>query len=498
MALYNFFPVVEIVKGLKLFKKKSTFLSALPKDKANTYTQIILNEEQENIVTSIIDNREDKEIINSIEGAAGTGKSTCTGTLIKRLREISRYETIGIIAPTHQALKVIKTMVYKALYEIDNELENFDFERLTSDNIYFKTLHSFLGLKMVIDDNGNEHFQTCDTDPYADIISVDYLFVDESSMVEREMVLKLVELFNKRIYKQIIFIGDKYQLKPVKGETNPIFSTNHSSVRIHKLKNVVRQQEDSNIIQFAQWLVKCIDDHDEFDLNKLNQYFSQPHEDILIYDHMETFLESYFSIKQEVESISDKIIGCYTNASVNQYNDFIRYSLLKDEYPDGIPYYVPEDKLIFLQPYEVGGILQYNNGDIIRIKEISYKSDYKKELYYYLCKDEEDQNFKILDYRYHSVLHDQLKVLSDLASKTTGKTRTNHWQSFFKLKNKFAKVRPVFANTLHKLQGSTYKDVFINADELIPFLNRDLDNTLRLIYVAITRGKKLHILKTKF
>jgi hypothetical protein len=478
---------------------KKTSLSTLLPDNKNLkkIDPIILNEDQEKIVTSIIENRDEQNIINSIEGAAGTGKSTCTGTLIKRLREISRYETIGIIAPTHQALKVIKTMVYKALYEIDNESDNYDFDQLTADNIYFKTLHSFLGLKMVIDDNGNEQFQS-GADPYADIISVDYLFVDESSMVEKEMVLKLVDLFNSRIYKQIIFIGDRYQLKPVKGEMNPIFTTSHSNIKLYKLQNVVRQQEDSNIIKFAQWLVKCIDDPDEFDINTLNTYFSTAHNDIAIYDDMIPFLEAYFNIKSEKESISDKIVGCYTNASVTQFNDFIRYSLLKDEYPEGIPYYVVNDKLIFLQPYEVGGSIQYNNGDIVRITDISYKSDYKKELYYYLCKDEEGQLFKILDHRYLPVLQNQLNVLSELAKKTTGKTRTNHWQSFFKLKNKFAKVRPVFANTLHKLQGSTYKEVFINADELIPFLNRDFDNTLRLIYVAITRGKKLHILKNKF
>ena len=450
-------------------------------DTKTNLTDFKLTPDQEYAINTFIKNIDIPNMIYSIEGAAGTGKSTISSTLIKHLYQNTNKDIV-IVAPTHQALKVIRNMTIKNL-----GMEEYQF--FNNYALQFKTTYSFLGLKLQIDENGNEIFINPEPDKAQEVIYCDYLFVDESSMVDKKMTNELVELLGRRVRKQIIFIGDRFQAKPVNGEMNHIFDKRNTSITRFELKEIVRQKENSKITEFSQWLVECIDDQEQYDYNKLLTYFKTVADDIFCYDNVHSFLEEYFKTE------TDKIVGCYTNKLVNEYNAYIRWYLFKDQYPEGIPEYIVGDKLIMLQPYEHNGVMQYNNGDIVEIKHITYKQDYKKELYYWYCEDEDGLTFKILDPRYMETLQNQLSKLAEIAKASTGSSRRVEWQKFFKLKNKFAKVRPVYANTFHKLQGSTYTNTFIICDEFIPYLERDLDNILRLIYVAITRGKQIHLLK---
>lgn len=456
----------------------------LPEPQSEEVEKFKLNDSQQNTYDSIIGNIDTSGIINSIEGSAGTGKSTITSELIKFLYMETR-SSVAIVAPTHQALKVIKEMTLNTL-----GIDPFFFMENSSSEIRFKTTYSFLGLKLHIDEDGNEVFKNMEADKFQEVIYCDYLFVDESSMVDKQMANELISLLGRRVRKQIIFIGDRYQAKPVNGEMNLIFDKRNPLITRYDLTEVVRQKANSAIIKFSQWLVECINDNDQFQFEELIRYFKTGADDIFCYDNVPALLDQYFITE------TDKVVGCYTNASVKSYNDYIRYINFKDQYPEGIPEYIVGDKLIMLQPYEHNGVLQYNNGDIVTITDLKYKADFKKEMWYWECHDEDGFLFKILDPRYIDILQKQLTFQADIAKKSTGNSRRVHWEKFFKLKNKYAKVRPVYANTFHKLQGSTYTNTFINCDEFIPYLQRDLDNILRLIYVAVTRGRSIHLLKT--
>lgn len=447
--------------------------------------EIDLNEIQEYVTTNILENKDKTEQVISIEGFAGTGKSTITSNVVERLYESESYPTIAIITPTHQALKVIKNMIQRQL-----EMDDFDLEM--SRRLYFKTLHSFLGLKHAIDDDGNEIFVNNEVDLRADIIYCDYLIVDESSMINHDMAMMLFELLSNRVRKQIIFIGDSYQIKPVNGQMNFIFNKRNPLVNRYELKQVVRQKEDSSITHFALWLIECINDNEQYNISKLMEFMTTPKPDIECFSDAGQFMKRYFEIETE-----DKIIGCYTNRLVQEYNTYIRYMNNINDYPDGIiPEYIPGEKIIFLKPYDKNGGIQYNNGDIVTIAEIKHKQTFDKQYEYWYCTDEDGLTFNILDSKYVKKYQEKLKQLADIASKEVGSKRRDAWAKFYDFKKKYAFVRPVFANTFHKLQGSTYDHVFINGDELIAFLRKDLDTVLRLIYVAITRGRQIYILKS--
>jgi exodeoxyribonuclease-5 len=473
--------------------------------------KIILNEAQQEALDIFIENK-DEDFIYSLEGKAGTGKSTLTSKMIKHLYDEDKV--IACIAPTHQALKVLKKMVTKV---VGNSWK-------VNGRIKFATVHSYLGLTLQIDEDGNEIFGKSSFNKYQSRIECDYLFCDESSMVSDDLSKKIVGTLtnnNPQVKKQIIYIGDPYQLKPVQGDFNFILDKNNRSRRGFKIKHlnlneIVRQAEGSSIIKLAHEITKMIDNNKLYNEEKLFNLLYKETKclDKIILDDAELFMDKYFQSKEMEE---DKIVGCYTNKLVNDYNKYIRFMNLKDEYLNednnisGLPDIVPGERIVFLQPYERNQKLLANNGDTCKINKVSlkYTSVQNVDLKYYHCVahlEDSSEGSSDLGTRISiNILHpdskeafeNKCKELANDAKRAHGKAKGFLWKKFFSFKNKYAMVRNIYANTNHKLQGSTFNEVYLNTMEYKTFLRYDLDNILRLIYVAITRGKKIIMLKEK-
>lgn len=464
--------------------------------------EIVLNVDQ----TRIIDDfkqHEDENIIYSIEGKAGTGKSTLTSELIKYL--YNKEYTIACIAPTHQALKVLKQMVTKV---VGNAWKN-------NNRIKFATVHSYLGLTLQIDSEGNEIFGKSSFNKYNVRIECDYLFCDESSMVPNDLSLKICKSLssnNPQIRKQLIYVGDPYQLKPVQGDFNFILNPDLEKIDGYKIKHyylqkIVRQATGSSIIQLAHKITEMIDDHSLFNEEEFFEmlYYTNKDEDKIVFNDAGQFMEAYFNSEEDYE---DKIIGCYTNNLVQQYNRYIRWTILLEDFPDeDIPQVVPNDRLVFLHPYERNQTIVANNGDTCKIDKIQEKSSTVQGvlLEYFHCSAHLEDGvmddkptritLNILKDSSQDAFQKKCKELAKDAQNATGRRQLFLWKKFFSFKNKYASTRSIFANTNHKLQGSTFNEVYLNTREYRTYIKRDLDNMLRLIYVAITRGRKITLLK---
>ena len=53
----------------------------------------------------------------------------------------------------------------------------------------------------------------------------------------------------------------------------------------------------------------------------------------------------------------------------------------------------------------------------------------------------------------------------------------------------WADLRPTFASTVNKAQGSTYDKVFIDLSDFKPMVHKDPIQLARLLYVAMSRAK---------
>ncbi len=61
------------------------------------------------------------------------------------------------------------------------------------------------------------------------------------------------------------------------------------------------------------------------------------------------------------------------------------------------------------------------------------------------------------------------------------------WKQFFLIRDAFASVGPAAVLTIHRSQGSTFEEVFVDSDV---FWAKDKILRRQLIYVAVSRAKK--------
>ena len=76
--------------------------------------------------------------------------------------------------------------------------------------------------------------------------------------------------------------------------------------------------------------------------------------------------------------------------------------------------------------------------------------------------------------------------------KNRAAARTISWLDFYGFSENFADLKYNHAITVHKSQGSTYKQAIVNVKNLS--LNRSKTEKERLLYTAVTRASKLLIL----
>jgi len=138
-----------------------------------------------------------------ITGGPGTGKTHTAGIFLKIFWENLSHEQkkecqIELAAPTGKATANLEASIKRAMGEVK------DFPLLTG-----KTLHALLGVKKRI-------FKR----KISKVIPADILLVDESSMIDAQM---MVELFDSiRPGCRLIMLGDRFQLPPV--ESGSLFS----------------------------------------------------------------------------------------------------------------------------------------------------------------------------------------------------------------------------------------------------------------------------------
>jgi hypothetical protein len=90
--------------------------------------------------------------------------------------------------------------------------------------------------------------------------------------------------------------------------------------------------------------------------------------------------------------------------------------------------------------------------------------------------------------KYRSVVAQMKKIAVDTQkTKDNAQVRGSHWYSYFRAKRAVADLRPGYARTVHKTQGSTVDQVFIDASDFK--YARNPKTISRLMYVALTRAR---------
>ena len=389
----------------------------------------------------------------TISGSAGVGKTFLMGYIIdkimprysemcKLLGIKEEYTTVMMTATTNKAADVLSQSTKRPT----------------------QTIHSFLNLKVTENfTTGKKNLEkTRNWCVHENMI----IFTDECSMIDND----LDRVFQEGTHNcKIVYVGDKDQLAPVGLDTSPIYKRN---IPIYELTEQMRNSGQPALMDVCQQLRETV----QTGVFKPIQIVPGVI-DHLNTDEMRTEVTNHFS-----QQTMDSRILCYTNRTVMEYNNGIRkLRQLPDEYQEGE--------------------LLVNNSSIrIKSRMISVEEDVeiiklgpieKHQIPSRKTPEPVMLDVQLVDI--HTALNGTfhgVPIPTDRAHYDELKRyfqKNKMWEERGYMTNTFPDLRPRDAATVHKSQGSTYQDVFIDLDDISTCNFKD--QAARMLYVAFSRAK---------
>lgn len=403
-----------------------------------------------------------------IEGSAGTGKTTLIAYIIKALKEeLERREgrtySAVMTAPTNKAVEVLRS------------------KSNGSNDIYsiYCTLHSALKLRYKInEETGQEEFVPDPSAKEDKLRGTTLLVVDEASMIGETLLGHVEDALERNEQLKVIYLGDIKQLPPVNEHISPIFTKGYERL---ELKEIIRQAAENPIIPLSN------------NIYQLNSFVDETNADGLGYAFTKDRMRIIRYFAKHREDLGVRFLG-YTNRCVEAFNNEVRREIFHD--PKRIEV---GETIIFDRPYETIDEDEYGNKyqrvytnneevliDQLDIAEEDVKIPWDKDggtnkirLKYYMVND----SFPILHEESGFLFADLLETLRRRAI-----NRDLFWRDFFRVRDAFVAFKHRYALTVHKAQGSTYREVFMDYDDML--INQKPHEREKLLYTAITRASK--------
>lgn len=429
----------------------------ITKDQMNTGQKFVL----ERVLSAI----KNKTHI-TVNGPAGTGKTTTTKILIEELHRSGKSGLI-LAAPTHAAKKVLTKL----------------------SGIQANTIHSILKISPTTYED-QAVFEQADI---PDLETCEVLICDEASMYDRKLFHILINSIPDCC--SIVALGDIAQIRPVNTEDNsveevsPFFT--HSLFEQVSLTEVMRS--NAPIIDVAT------------DVRNGGWIREEITEDGGVHDlgTVKDFMTKYFEIVKTPEDLFENRLLAYTNKSVDLLNKCVRKELYGSIDP-----IIKGEVIVLQEPFsktvkDINGknkkVIIFNNGEYLKVLSINHLTfnpfiagvpgsviiRYAEVKVVNIDPDEDEK------VEYISVLltqHEKDKLNDYLQSATKylrGGPRFK-WKYWWEIKGKFVDFKPLPACTIHKSQGSTIDNSFIYTKCLN---NADADLSQQLLYVALTRAR---------
>ena len=441
------------------------------------------------------------DLLYTLDGAAGTGKTTIVRAFLQGLKLSS--SKIAVTAPTHKAKKVIQA----------------------ATDYNSQTIQKLLGLRPDVEmddfDINKPVFSPWGED---EIQFYKYVIIDESSMLNEEAF----KLITKRAIKykvKIVFLGDAFQLPPINEYISKVFS---EVVNKSTLTTNVRQSEDSPMISILKMLradVRYGTDNGIKELTKLKSGIfndkgflclsTKPNDGFGDTTFGVELLPYYFSSEYAVNKNHIKFLS-YTNDSVEKWSEALRNKLLKEDAKNllNVGEILTGYNSIIADRHNT--LIIENSEDYTVLDVNSGTSSYEIEGFHVRLENSRgnERNVFIVD-------HTKIDKFREICTQklTLAQTRKGwYWKSFFKFKNNHLLLKNIAKNpnistktygnllckkdlyygygcTVHKSQGSTYDNVAINLQNI--YRNYDISERARLIYVAMSRTRNMNLILVK-
>lgn len=417
-------------------------------------TQKLLNPDQVASVNSMLAFLEDPlQKFFVLEGHAGTGK---TFSILEFARKCKGR--LVFTAPTNKATKVLRDTV-------------------TSDEYRPECLTIYKLLNLKLETNGEVKelsFPECDIDlsRYAAVV------VDEGSMISEKLFKFIEKIANDQGIK-FIFMGDPYQLPPVKEPRSLIWTIPAAKAKLTKIMRF-----DNQILTLTDSIRKKIDhpapsflptnDHSEDE-----GVWAMSGQDLLA--KVDRFAANGdFSLPNGAKALA------WRNATVDKLNERIRSRIFEDAAETK---WLVGDRLIVMEPAKSLNdeiIATTDEEGIVTKVETSFHPVWREYKTWVIFVTTDMNEVIRLE-----TLHEDSQLLFEATLqnyKNEALLDRRRWKDYWAFYESFHRVRHAYAITVHRSQGSTYETAFVLWKDVLANFNRR--EAFQCLYVATSRPKK--------
>jgi exodeoxyribonuclease-5 len=397
-----------------------------------------------------------------LTGSAGVGKTFVANELVQHFIntksfKVSKWapELIYVTAPTNKALSILQGKIPD------------------HPAIAFKTVHSALKLNRIIDDKFDKvYFKPTGTDKNPPFEGCGLAIIDECSMLETAL-LNLLDDFNF----PIIFIGDAQQLNPVGELESPVFKRGYP---IFSLTEIIRQGEGNPIIELSRNLDLIKKREPCVTSDGLGYIFSNDRTRIISHlaeangtDELKYLAWSNMEVDTMNKRVRELLYGSTPNKV--ELGETLVMDAPKGEHWTNKEVKVEDLKIVTEQVMIPTSFSRFTangptNCDKIKMRVYRVNDDF-------------------------DIVHEHSQKMFEtiLASIKANCSKFGwSWKAKYFFEEQFAQTKYNHAITVHKSQGSTYKEAVLNVGNIN--FNKKPEERKRMLYTGITRAAKLLIL----
>lgn len=423
----------------------------------------------------------------ALVGPAGTGKTTVVKHVLESMHKLHKTQlalgipstiprNIEFTATTNKAAEALEHALNRG---IEASEDNPFPERFSA-----KTIHSFCNfimredpktLKDVLVSARPEKF-----------IHDTIIFLDEASYVDFPLLVLIQSKLGKS--SRIIFMGDKYQCKTAAGDL-PVFDTVEGVPVIPtvELTQIMRQADGNPIQELAIELRNWVRDKGKTPPcpidNKFLCWFPREKFNAAILKDMSREEWTYETSKvlayrnRTVNALNKLIYSKVKGSQVIQVGDYV----VNNQHISGIKNKAPgigTDRMVYIQEMKAVTILGEAGFEIWTDNNPYGKRHPQtgQDYHPYFMPTDKNSISKLTKRFTKLVLETEAGSPENIEAR----------KKLDAVKNLWVDLRPVYSQTVHKSQGSTFRRVFIDLEDLSYCFDRD--QLRRLLYVAVTRA----------